>query len=418
MLIKKSARSFKLKPILKKKYNLFIIIFLIILLNSAIFGILGVYAHKYGYTYLVRQIFTYDNNFRVNIIKNFFSKPFIKVDKVYLDINFSNFKKLTDNRNIALKNNVIYKEYNENVNATIKYKNERIPVRIKLKGGIVNYHLKKNWSFKIRTRKSNLLGLNDFALMHAKRRNYLLEWYARKMYEEEGFIFKDYKFINLFINGENKGIYVIDENYTEALSVKNNRKEGIYVRFGSDINFYWYGKPQATHDDESELLYSIELQGCCGLDDSLQQTDIDVLNQQISLNSKKETIKNFNFAKGLLEDFRRNKKKPEEIFDLDLMAKSFALSDLLGSWHAQHWGNIKFYFDPLSLKLEPVVDDNYNEDQNYPHKWRNMRIADSYNYSLLYDRLFKSKIFVEKYIFHLKRYSEPEFLSSFNNKIE
>ena len=190
MLIKKSARSFKLKPILKKKYNLFIIIFLIILLNSAIFGILGVYAHKYGYTYLVRQIFTYDNNFRVNIIKNFFSKPFIKVDKVYLDINFSNFKKLTDNRNIALKNNVIYKEYNENVNATIKYKNERIPVRIKLKGGIVNYHLKKNWSFKIRTRKSNLLGLNDFALMHAKRRNYLLEWYARKMYEEEGFIFK------------------------------------------------------------------------------------------------------------------------------------------------------------------------------------------------------------------------------------
>ena len=71
----------------------------------------------------------------------------------------------------------------------------------------MKYHLGKNWSFKVRTRKSNLFGLNDFALMHAKRRNYLLEWYARKMFEEEGFIYKDYKFINLYINGENKGIY-------------------------------------------------------------------------------------------------------------------------------------------------------------------------------------------------------------------
>ena len=61
------------------------------------------------------------------------------------------------------------------------------------------------------------------------------------MYVEEGLIYKDYKFVNLYINGENKGIYVIDENFTEALSIKNNRREGIYVRFGSDINFYWFG---------------------------------------------------------------------------------------------------------------------------------------------------------------------------------
>ena len=273
-------------------------------------------------------------------------------------------------------------------------------------------HLGKNWSFKIRTRKSNLFGLNDFALMHAQRRNYLLEWYARKMFEEEGFIYKDYKFINLYINGENKGIYVMDENYTEALSVKNNKKEGIYVRFGSDIN--WYGGVQDIHEDEIELLY----QSCCGLDDNLQKANIDVLNQKINSNTKKETIKNFNIAKRLLEDFRRNKKNPEEIFDLDLMAKSFALSDLLGSWHAMHWGNMKFYFDPISLKLEPIVDDNYNEEQNYTIKTRAMRITDSYNYSLIYDRLFKSKLFVEKYIFYLKRYSDPEFLSNFNNKIK
>ena len=77
------------------------------------------------------------------------------------------------------------------------------------------------------------------------------------------------------------------------------------------------------------------------------------------------------------------------------MAKSFALSDLLGSWHAMHWGNIKFYFDPISLKLEPIIDDNYNEEMINTNRYRTMRIRDSYNYSLLYDRLFKSRIFVK-----------------------
>jgi len=415
MLIKKPASRFKLKLYLKKKSAL---IFIIFFLNSIFFTFLGVYAHKHNYTYLIRKIITYDNNYRINVVKNFVRKPFIKIDKIYLDTNFMDLKKLNENRNIALTKQVISSEHNENINATIKYKNKIIPVRIKLKGGVVGNHLGKNWSFKVKTKKSNLFGLKDFALMHAQRRNYLLEWYARKMYAEEGLIYKDYKFVNLYFNGENKGIYVIDENYTEALSIKNNRREGIYVRFGSDINFYWFGEGPFSFDDTSELPGQFVLNGCCGYDDSLQQTNIDVLNQQINSNTKDETIKNFNIAKRLLEDFRRNKKKSEEIFNLDLMAKAFALSDLLGAWHNMHWGNMKFYFDPISTKLEPIMDDNYNEETNFPIKFRIMRISDSFNYSLLYDKLFKSKLFVEKYIFYLNRYSDPEFLLSFNNKIK
>ncbi len=422
MLIKKSASRFELKSYLKKKS---VLIFIIFFLNSLFFTFLGVCAYHFGYAALVKELIIpdkkkegYNNNYRIHVIKNFVRKPFTKVDKIYLDINFRNFKKLHDNRNIALKKNTLSKERNENVNATIKYKNQLIPVRIKLKGGIVKFHLGENWSFKVRAKKSNLFGLKDFSLMHAERRNYLLEWYARKMYAAEGLIDKDYKFVNLYINGENKGIYVIDENYTEALSIKNNRRESIYVRFGSDINFYWFGEAQHRYDETSELLGQFILHGCCGMDDSLQQTNIDVLNKQINSNTKDEIIKNFNIAKKLLEEFRRNKKNPEEIFDLDLMAKSFALSDLLGAWHNMGWGNMKFYFDPISAKLEPIMDDNYNEDTINTSKYRMMRIADSYNYGFFYDRLFKSKLFIEKYIFYLNRYSDPEFLVNFNNKIK
>ena len=132
------------------------------------------------------------------------------------------------------------------------------------------------------------------------------------------------------------------------------------------------------------------MRGCCGFNENLFSTNIDVLNQQINSTSDLEVIKNFNVATKLLENFRENKSTPAEIFNLDLMAKGFAISDILGSWHSSHWSGMNFYFDPISKKLEPIFEDNYNENSTYPSKERMIRIDDTYNYSLLYKRLFNS----------------------------
>ena len=414
MLIKKSKSNFDLKYNFKKNIFLLIIIFIF---NALFFTYFGVKLSTAGSSHLVKKFLTYHNEYRFDVIKNIVKKPFIKIDKVYLDINFENLKKINKNRNKAIKNKVIIPEYNQNVNAVVKYQDQSIPVRIKLKGGITKNHIENEdqISFKVKTKKSNIFGLTEFSLMHAQRRNFLLEWYARKMYADQGLIYKEYRFINLYINGENKGLYVVDENFTESLSVKNKRREGIYVRFGSDINFNINGIFNEK-EDKADLFSTSD--GCCGGNENLLSTNIDVLNQQINSNSKNNSIKNFHIARKLLEDFREEKKRPEEIFKLDLMAKAFALSEILGSWHTMHWGNMRFYFDPITSKLEPVIDDNYNEKTTYPAEDRRIRIDDTYNYSLLYKRLFESKVFLEKYIYYQNKYSNPSFIKNFNNKIK
>ena len=415
MLIKKSISGFDLKYSLKKKF-LLIVVFV---LSALFFTYIGIKLKSSGSSYSIKKFIIYDYNYKFAVIKNIIKKPFIKIDKIYLDISFKNLNKIDKNRNIALKNRVILSEYNQNIDAIVKYQNQNIPVKIKLKGGTTEQHLenKDQISFKVKTEKSNIFGLTEFSLMHAQRRNFLLEWYARKMYADQGLIYKEYKFINLYINGENKGLYVMDENFTESLSTKNNRREGIYVRFGSDINFNVNGIPPGSFDDNADLFSTIYGEGCCGQNEALLSTNIDVLNQQINLNSKGSVIKNFNIAKKLLENFRQEKADPEEIFNLELMAKAFALSDILGSWHTMHWGNMRFYFDPVSSKLEPIIDDNYNEKNSYPAKNRTIRIDDSYNYSLLYKRLFESKVFLKEYIYYQNKYSNPNFIKKFNNKI-
>ena len=173
MLIKKSKSNFDLKYNFKKNIFLLIIIFIF---NALFFTYFGVKLSTAGSSHLVRKFLTYHNEYRFDVIKNIVKKPFIKIDKVYLDINFENLKKINKNRNKAIKNKVIIPEYNQNVNAVVKYQDQSIPVRIKLKGGITKNHIENEdqISFKVKTKKSNIFGLTEFSLMHAQRRNFLL----------------------------------------------------------------------------------------------------------------------------------------------------------------------------------------------------------------------------------------------------
>ena len=417
MLIKKSTSDFKFKFYLKKK-NL--LIATILILNALLFTYVGIKTQTRGNSFLIKKFIIYDNQYRFKIIKNYIKKPFIKIDKVYLDLDFKTLKKIDENRITALEEKQLTSENNKNVDAVIRYNGKNIPIKIKLKGGMVDDHLKNKdqISYKVNTKKSNVFGFTKFSLMHAQRRNFLLEWYSRKLFAYQGLIYKDYKFINLYINGENKGLYVIDEGYTNSLSIKNKRKEGLYIRYGTDISIY-NAINRNISDEKDDLFSTIKnLRGCCGFNENLFSTNIDALNQQINSTSDLEVIKNFNVATKLLQNFRENKSTPAEIFNLDLMAKGFALSDILGSWHSSHWSGMNFYFDPISKKLEPIFEDNYNENSTYPSKERAIRIDDTYNYSLLYKRLFNSKIFLKKYIYYQNKYSDPAFLKKFNVEIK
>lgn len=413
MLIIDSKKKLHLSSFIRKffKFKLILII-LVLLIFSFLLFFCGILFYKNGYVYKINQVINvekfsspYSVVESINLnLKSFFTD----VEKVYLDIKLKNLKQMSAIRKTALMNDVLYDKDNKRFKASIRAQGKNIPIRINFKSGKPSLHLSNNWSFKVKTKKSNLFGLTDFSLMDAKRRNYLLEWYARKLYSKEGIIYKEYKFINLFLNGEDKGIYVIDENYTENLLTKNNRRDSTFIRFNQEIMFHT---------------------SCCDYPEQfveyLYATNIDAKSQKIDSETELNKLKNFNIASRLLDDFRTKKLSVEEIFDIDLMAKSFALSDLINGQHAVTWDNMKFYFNPVTTKLEPVLEDFYNEITTYanlepsllhPGNPNPMRITD--NFGFFYTRFFESKIFLEKYIYHLKRYSDKNFLRDFNNEIK
>ena len=57
------------------------------------------------------------------------------------------------------------------------------------------------------------MGLNKFSLMKPRARNYVHEWIYHKLMKDAGLITLKYQLINLNINGENKGLYVLEESF-------------------------------------------------------------------------------------------------------------------------------------------------------------------------------------------------------------
>lgn len=411
----------------------------LILIFLVISFLLGAYAHKTHFFYTFIKPTIYQN---FNFLKKIVVGKFHNVEKVYLDIEFETLQELNNRRKIFIQNQEIDQELNEWLSVSIRYNDEKFRSKIRFKGRIIDNHLNptmrnENISYKVKIKKSeegNILGMREFNLMDLRRRGYLLEWYARTFLKNEGLIYLDYKFINLFINGKDHGIYALDEVISESTLTRNKRRDSVSVRIDNNfINAKTDLSITNPNDfggyDNDYIINEIDTLNETIGNKKKELSNLNIFNQNFPINIKEnivlkpddQRLKNFYIASSLLDNFRKGLLKTEEVFDLDQLAKGFAASDILDGWHGITWTNMSFYFNPISLKLEPIFQDWYNEgsvstgDEKID---RDIRFLDVYNYGIFYKNIFSSIKFLERYIYFLEKYSNLKYFENFNKKIE
>ena len=97
------------------------------------------------------------------------------------------------------------------------------------------------------------LGMSKFSIHKPIARNYIREWIFLKMNSKEGIVTPRYKFIQLNINGQNKGVYAIEEHYTKHLMENNNRKEGTIIRFNENYGLSFHNSKIEAYDQSQSL---------------------------------------------------------------------------------------------------------------------------------------------------------------------
>ena len=328
-----------------------------------------------------------------NYINGLRSNP----ERITIDIKHNDFQKLSYKREIALAQGILICSDDDWVPAKIRYKEQTVDVELRLKGDWTDHLKGDKWSFRIKVRGDDtFFGMKQFSIHHPKTRNYVNEWLFQQALEREGIVSLRYDFVDVTINGKHKGIYALEEHFEKRLIEYNEHREGPIIRFNEDL--VWAGMVVGNEwisDFDTEMYLS---------------SDVDAF-QTGKILKDPTKYEQFIKAKDLLDLFRNGSLKTSEVFDIDKLAKFIAISDLMGARHGNRWHNKRFYYNPITSKLEPIGFDSMAG-----------RKIDSLTFAglnpLHQKPIFDDPIFFAKYVQELERISQPSYLDNLFTELD
>lgn len=359
----------------KTKRKLFLIGIAAMGLLAVVF-FMGAYMHKkgklnVGFSEIVKA--------NVKIPMQYMESMLVAEEEMQLDIKHEDFQRLAYCRKMSLEAGYLTDSSKVYVPAELTFQGKKHKIKMRLKGTLPDHWIDdKKWSFRVKVKgEKSVMGMKVFALQHPKTRNYLYEWFAQTIFDDNEILAVRYHFVRLKVNGTDLGIYALEENFDKRIIESNGRREGPILKFGSEK--YGVGNNRIEHYGSN-----VEL-------DPKYQRGID-----------------------LLEAFRTGKLPAHQVFDIRLMSRYFAIADLIDAPHAAASHNIRFYYNPITALLEPIAYDAelfINE-----HLAREGMIGEYLYHSKQEDRDKINIISSEN--FHIRLFSNPEFFEAYVKELE
>ncbi|MDP2586442.1 MAG: CotH kinase family protein [Candidatus Komeilibacteria bacterium] len=389
------------------RYRKILIIAALLLIYSAGLGYAGVKFQRSGLANktTLHKIVSYFN------LSHFLEGLAAKPEKISLEISAEALATLQKNRDQAIATGLIFTSTIDEVPVIVNYNEKKMEAKARLKGDLTDHIREDKWSLKITLKGDNrLFGLKEFYIQDPKARNFLNEWVFTKILTEENIISTRYDFVDVTINDRHMGIYTLGEHFDKILLANNQRREGPILRFNEDLHFQ-----ELLQQQWSGVFPKLVKANGTG---TYLASDIEPFNTKEILDNP-ALEKMFTRGKSLLESFRIGELTTSQVFDVDKMAAYFALTDLTSSQHGRWWRNIRFYYNPVTDKLEPIGYDG--------NSWEKITAISAdevdkgigrFDDRFYYQNLFADKKFWTKYTQNLERFSKKNYLDGFFKKID
>lgn len=315
--IKFSYFSFYKNALNKKKLlkTLFIVLcFFFSVLGSFIYGI---YLNQTNQTINLKWLLRRSSEKDFSFISNTIDSKTKYIDNFSIDIKFKNWEKIRYFREKALINGGIIQEMQEKVPAKIKYNGQNYDVDVSLTGQTIEHVVNPyKWSLSVKVKDNKtIMGMRKFALLVPQARGYLTDWIATEILKSQNMIGLRSDFVEISVNGNDNGLYYLEERFDKRLIENNGFKEGVVFKLNSS-GVEPYGLKKIS---ESEELFS------------------------------KLTL-----LKRLIQGFLTDEIKAEKIFDLKKLATLYVVTDIVNRKHGGALTNIRFYFNPITNLIEPI----------------------------------------------------------------
>jgi hypothetical protein len=315
-----------------------------------------------------------------------------------LDMNFGAYDDILGQRQRALQDGVFIPSNRDFVTATLRLDDALVPVRLRLPAGPAERLGEgEKWSFEVQARgEQRLFDMARFYLLDPAANNVLNQWAFSRALEREGVLSARYHFVRLVLNGDDWGVYALQEEASSELLAAQGRPQGAIVKFDAALLWesmaHFQGDAQAAYADPSANLSASDF----------QYFEVDAFRDAAIagdplLSSYQEQ------AIGLLRALQSGALPPSVVFNLEKYGRFLALVDLWGATQATSLVNLRYYYDPTTSRLEPL-----GLNANALGSGARLSLAATYDDPLLQ----------AAYVEQAARLSQPEYLEQLQTALE
>lgn len=349
-------------------------------------------------------------------VKVYSKKPYpnySEVENIDLLIADEYIEEIKKNRVKSFWNGVISKKTKKTYPATFIYGSKKLNAEVRIKGDWLDHIQGDKWSFRIKLVDGNFMGMREFSIQQPGTRGFMHEYVIHKIFDEEDVLTTKYGFVPVKVNGEGRGIYAYEEHFAKHLIESRNRREGPIVKM--DESALWVVNQENLYKKENFLSGPV-----------VESSMITPFKK--GKTSKNPTLKgNFEIAQNLINQYRRDTSPISELFKIDKLAKFYCIVNIGRTWHSTRWHNERYYYDPISSKMEIIAYDCYTtfETDNL-----SVNLTPEIIYSIKdfnYDKYlayspFNDRNFLIEYIDQMDNYIQSErienILEKYDNEIK
>jgi hypothetical protein len=266
-----------------------------------------------------------------------------------VDMGFSEYDDLLAQRQQALDVGVYVHSTSDFVTATVRVGDSAMPVAMRLAAGpALRLGDDDKWGFEVRTRDgSEILGMQRFYLSDPPVNNFLSQWAFAHALSAEGVLSARYGFVRLVFNGDERGIYAMQEGFSEDLLSRQGRPDGVVVQFDTTLLWqslaHFQASPGTVYLDPVANLTASDYQFF-----EVETARSDRVKSDPALAAQQD------IAVGLLRALQTGTLDASSVFDLATYARFLALTDLWGSLDGTSLVNLRYFYNSESQRLEPI----------------------------------------------------------------
>jgi hypothetical protein len=264
------------------------------------------------------------------------------LERIRIDIKFKDLEQLRNKRAEAIRIGALVASDEDFVSAKIRHEGRSVRTKIRLKGDALDHLHGDKWSIRVHVKKDDqLFGMRRFSIQAPRVRDYQSEPIFLSHLRREGVLTPRYFFVDVTINGKDIGTMAVEEHFSKELLESQQRREGVILRF--DESLFWMNRTlNGTFGPFRNPLVA-----------TLRPFRSSKIDKSPNLSA------DLSAAIGLMRGFLGGELRPRDVFDVELMARFMAVAEVWNAHHSLAWHNLRFYFNPLTARLEPVAFDGH-----------------------------------------------------------